>query len=941
MKKFRFFAVLGSILCALCIFTACKTNELDAPVGLTVDEDFVLTWDEVEDARRYKVEIKNVSTGKSIEKRASKTEYELSSLAEGDYEIRVMALAGNTEKEDSQWSQTLYYDKGYVSGVVYSLINNSEYQVIRAGTANGDVIVEAEYHDKPITSIADNAFKSSGRIEYVVLGPNIHTIGNNAFYNCSKLKTVELPNTITSFGESVFGRCRSLLEVNIPLLITEIPNYTFDSCKALEEIKLHENITKIGDSAFSGCSNLKSIEIPDEVTTIGLSAFANNSSLQSATIGSGVTTIGEYAFYACKMLDSMTFAQGSDLVYVGPYAMAQCTALETLNLPTGVKTLDDCAFMDSSLLLNVSIPTSVSRVGESAFYGTKMYKNAVDAGDTFIYADSWLIGCTTQQKEALTSITIETLKEGIIGVADGVFRSAPNLTTIVLPDSIRYIGNYAFYENPNLLKIETLPNSVVSIGEYAFSNCESLYRIILGNGLKTIGRYAFYGCKSLDDVGYEGESRLIPSTVETIGTYAFKDTLLWTKIKSGVVYAGDWVVGYRGANLGSIKLNDNTRGVADYAFYGCNSLMFVNGLSNVNFIGEAAFGYCENLRTVTLKRNITKISDYAFYNCSLLENVNLPARLTEVGNYAFYKCRSLSEIDFSDTDLEKIGTKAFYDCPSLKNIKFNNDVETIGDYAFYKCEKLESLVLPASLHTLSERSFAKCVSLKTLIIETDGDTILKPTVTIGKYAFQGCQSLMKIEIPDTVKTIDDYAFYKCINVRIVTLGNNVEKIGDYAFYGCFLPTELILPKNVQLVGSYAFKGWENLTSLMIDGGIPTIKDQAFFGCKKMTIYTSAKNEESVKWQSRWNSASRPVIWNCTFSEDNTKVESVVVGEIKYYNSLNSDEETQNQIRSPQCNGKNFAGWATEQGGPVVYTAKQIVDVEKGTILYAVWVDEQD
>ncbi|MFQ7079372.1 MAG: leucine-rich repeat domain-containing protein [Christensenellaceae bacterium] len=124
---------------------------------------------------------------------------------------------------------------------------------------------------------------------------------------------------------------------------------------------------------------------------------------------------------------------------------------------------------------------------------------------------------------------------------------------------------------------------------------------------------------------------LIPDSVTSIGSDAFKETGLWdSPDDSGVVYAGNWVVGFNGSNLGSISLKKETAGIADYAFYRCTTLETVSGLANAKYIGRGAFYGCTALATVTLNRNLKTIEDYTFYKCSSLFSIGLPATLKTI-----------------------------------------------------------------------------------------------------------------------------------------------------------------------------------------------------------------------------------------------------------------------------------------------------------------------
>ena len=513
----------------------------------------------------------------------------------------------------------------------------------------------------------------------------------------------------------------------------------------------------------------------------------------------------------------------------------------------------------------------------------------------------------------------------MVGIADQALLQCANLKQVILPASVRAIGEYAFYANTSLWKVQTA--KVKYIGEYAFQYCGVLSSLILGEGLETIDSYAFQDCVSLNNNALG--SSIIPDSVKKIGAYAFYNTKLWANPdEHGIVYAGNWVVGTVGVS-GSVTLKDGTVGIGDYAFVDCSGLEMVSGLGKVSKIGRGAFSGCSGLKTVTISQNLTYIDEYTFYNCASLFSFEFTGRskLASIGRSAFYGCEYLNTIDLSRTSVQVIDNYAFYNCYNVKEVDFGDNLVSIGDYAFYKCSSLETLDCPESLLAIGNRAFYKNTNLKTLHLN---DNLL----LIGEHAFSGCGALEAISIPSSVKLISNYAFYKCIGVQEVALADGIEYIGNYAFYGLDSVSSLHVPVTVKSVGNYAFKGWNGLTSLTLSKEIDYVGSHSFYGCKQATIYTDATSE--VNWSNRWNSSFRPVVWGCTLSSDNAYVVSLEVTENTFSNQMAND----GLFTAPEREGYTFLGWATVENGEVVYSAEKVVDASAGTILYAVWEEIQ-
>ena len=256
MKRFlkRLFPVAAFLL--LFGLASCGTSAgLETPQSLEIDIDNQLSWDAVNSARSYLVEVKNESGEAVLSKTTRKTSHSLSDLEVGDYEIRVRATGGAKNDQTSEWSEALYFHRDYETGCVYELFNgNTEYRIKRSGSATGTVTIEATYRGKPVTEIGENAFKGNRNVKEIILGENIRTIAENAFYNCSVLESVTLPDGVTSIGDSAFQGCRELKKVNIPAGVSFIPAYCFAYCRSLSEISIGENIQSIGESAFNGAA---------------------------------------------------------------------------------------------------------------------------------------------------------------------------------------------------------------------------------------------------------------------------------------------------------------------------------------------------------------------------------------------------------------------------------------------------------------------------------------------------------------------------------------------------------------------------------------------------------------------------------------------------------------------------------------------------------------
>lgn len=842
--------------------TSCSKEETVAPTGLDINEDNVLYWDDADNSKGYEIRFYNSDTDVETLKNVRKTNYSLDELEEGDYEISIKTISSNKKYKNSNYSEPLYYHKYYDSGCLYKLINNDlEYEVSKVGKANGTFTIENSYRGKDVTKVGDKAFKGSGKIEEVIIGDNITSIGDSAFYNCPKLKRIELPEGLISIGASCFQSCTALESIVIPKTVKKIANTSFAHCLVLSSVVINDGVEDIEFSAFTSCYSLQTISIPNSVLKIGEGAFSNCKGLSSVSFGEKLQSIDNDAFTNCTKLSDVKF-KGNALETIGERAFEECSSISNIVLPSGLKKIGASAFYGCVNLDSIKIPSSCESVGMKAFNGTKIY--SAFENEKIIYADNWAVGVNAKFSQELNEITNDTFKNGTIGIADGTFSGYNVLNSINLSganSTIKYIGNYAFYNCNNLTKFIG-GDSLVSLGNFAFFYC-NIINVNLGNSLKRIGDYCFAYNKELDNNSLD-EYGWIPETVESIGSYAFYETKLYndTRKAGTIVYAGNWVVGIKNDKFDTISVTlefekDRVAGIADSVFMN-SVIQNITGVVKCKYIGKWAFANCKDLTNISLNSNLTTIDDYAFYGCESLINVNLPYSLNSIGKYAFGNCTSLTEIDLESTKCKYINDKAFYNCYNLTNVYLDEGLESIGEKAFYNCINLSSIVIPNSVNDLGKKAFYNCTSLASVTFGSGIDTI-------NDSAFYGCSSLKALTLPDNIKYINYNSFSNCKSLETINFGNGIESIGEYAFSDDENIIALNFPNSLKKISKYAFMNLKNVKVVVLNDSIDTIEQHAFYNCVNVTFYTPlSKIKEN--WNQRFNSSRRPIFYDVMFDD---------------------------------------------------------------------------
>jgi len=258
------------------------------------------------------------------------------------------------------------------------------------------------------------------------------------------------------------------------------------------------NNRKYNVTAITGVnSGVTTVEIPDGVTSIG-TAFKTKFSLTSIVIPSTVQRIEYNAFYSCSSLISVTLPEG--LTYIGNSAFRSCSKLSSITIPTTLTSLGEEAFAGCENLKTITWNAKhCVDLGASPFYTTLYYDNYNYSGYSF-YGNDY----TTQ-------ISFGEEVEYIPAYLCSGFYA---LSTVVIPNSVKEIGDYAF----DAVRFST------TYSKYKFD--KTLSSISFGTGLEKIGSYAFYGRSILSEV-------TIPDKCTTIDPFAFAKCSNLSKITLG------------------------------------------------------------------------------------------------------------------------------------------------------------------------------------------------------------------------------------------------------------------------------------------------------------------------------------------------------------------------------------------------------------------------
>ena len=341
------------------------------------------------------------------------------------------------------------------------------------------------------------------------------TIEDETFYGCTSLVTAVLTN-VKYIGNYAFADCSGLRHLQIPVAVS-IGNGAFGryseegTAPQISEVVLPQTLTHLGDGAFMGCNGLIEVVIPDGITEIPDYLFTYCINLVSVTLPQSVTYVGDYAFAGCERLSEINLENVRE---IAPYAFYQAASLQNIDL-TSAENIGEGAFATTFVSGDI-VANNLKTVGDFAFkdayissftaqslqtIGTGAFQNNLLTA--FVFSDS-LKSIAPQAFLDNNSLTEFLRYRDGKTVNDGEINDYALLDNGVLY-TVMPSGYLQLTSVPAAMDIDTLNvlENTWRIDYYAGNANANIVKVVLPDSLKIIGNYAFYGYKALKTVEFK------------------------------------------------------------------------------------------------------------------------------------------------------------------------------------------------------------------------------------------------------------------------------------------------------------------------------------------------------------------------------------------------------------------------------------------------------
>lgn len=598
------------------------------------------------------------------------------------------------------------------------------------------------------------------------------------------------------------------LKLAVTTLETEVTTLT----AAINTYEALESPTQDDTDTYN--ENIARLPVATNELVLARETYANfvsdYSSVETVVIPYGVTEIGAEAFAYCSGLKSVVILSKEDTV-IQPMACVQVMnsmvnikeEMPLAQVPeVKMETIGINAFKGCSELENINIPSTVTMIDNGAFANTASLKSVVvEVDETTGKSSIELVGAYAFANSGVEVLDFSNTVMTKLGSKS--FEGCKTIKTVFVPDTLQYIGQFAFSGATSLISVGTKDALVTSEGiKEEVILPESMLGEI-GDG------------KS----GYEENSTI---AAQLSGTFA------GSNVKKVTIPTGITKLGY-GTFMGTANLEEIVfaKNAAGYT-----TIKTMNEYRTFKGSGIKSFAFPDEIKEgqTVLQPGINFGSNECFQDCKRLESVYFGLGTHYQPSWApnsygavlpstsFKGCSSLKTISYNDSlQLKEIGAQMFQDCTSLTAFGSKSQIEAMTTEASRK------IIIPSTVTKIQNQAFSN-TAIKNLEFAANSNL-----TEIGLEAFNGCVNLTGVVIPNKVTKFGDSVFKGCSKLASVTLptNNNFKVISPWMFAGCKKLEYINIPNTVTSINKFAFSE-SGLRAVVIPESVSILEKRAFW-----------------------------------------------------------------------------------------------------------------
>ncbi|MBQ8515262.1 MAG: leucine-rich repeat protein [Ruminococcus sp.] len=260
-----------------------------------------------------------------------------------------------------------------------------------------------------VTQLGSGVFRKCSNLQKVVAGSRIAAIPDYAFQECTSLSSVTIRGAVTRIGIGAFNKCTSLQAIALPDSLMDIDAEAFQSCMSLTEVNIPASLRSVGVNAFFDTALVKRLQteqagssyviwdgqvllsyrgedekavIPEGVTLVAGAAFAANETICEIVLPEGLRSLSAYAFDALDTLEQIYIPDS--VSHIGAYAFWDCISLREIILPASLTCINEGVLFGCEQLVYAEIPQGVEQILNEAFRYTALSDVTLPESVTYV-----------------------------------------------------------------------------------------------------------------------------------------------------------------------------------------------------------------------------------------------------------------------------------------------------------------------------------------------------------------------------------------------------------------------------------------------------------------------------------------------------------------------------------------------------------------------------